>query len=132
MGIGGAILWSGWGRVLDPLAGVVVSFLVIKVGISISLEGADELMEASLPEELSREIVELGESVKGVRDLHSLRTRRIGSSIAMDFHLVVKSDLSVREGHDISSEVEGVIRERFGSDTIISVHLEPDEEGAVI
>ncbi|SMG42904.1 cation diffusion facilitator family transporter [Dethiosulfovibrio salsuginis] len=129
VGIGGAIIWSGWGRVLDPLAGVIVSFMVIKVGWSICFDGADELMEASLPEEISREIVGIGEAVEGVRDLHGLRTRRIGASVAMDFHLLVDPDLSVREGHDIATAVEEVIRDRFGEDTIISVHLEPDERG---
>lgn len=132
IGIGGAILWSGWGRVLDPLAGVVVSLLVIKVGWDISFEGADELMEASLPEEISREIVDIGESVEGVRDLHGLRTRRIGASIAMDFHLLVDPFLSVREGHDIATAVEDTIRDRFGEETIISVHLEPDERDGTV
>lgn len=132
VGIGGAIFWSGWGRVLDPLAGVAVSLMVVKVGVSISLEGADELMEASLPDDLSREIVEIGESVQGVRDLHGLRARKVGPSIAMDFHLLVDPELSVRDGHDIATGVEDAIRDRFGDDTMISVHLEPDERGETV
>ncbi len=131
-GIGGAMIWSGWGRLLDPIAGVVVSLIVVRVGLSVGYEALRELTEASLPEDTARDIVAWGEAVPGVRDIHGLRTRRLGASIAMDFHLLVDPDISVRAGHDIASEVESAIREKLGEETMISVHLEPDErEGAV-
>ncbi len=85
-----------------------------------------------MPDDLSREIVEIGESVQGVRDLHGLRARKVGPSIAMDFHLLVDPELSVRDGHDIATGVEDAIRDRFGDDTMISVHLEPDERGETV
>ncbi|MEA3284624.1 MAG: cation diffusion facilitator family transporter [Synergistota bacterium] len=127
LGIGGAMALGGWGRLLDPVAGVAVSLIVVKVGLSIAYDAINELTEAALPEDVSRDIVLCGESVPGVRDLHRLRTRRVGAAVAMDFHLLVDPEITVREGHDIATAVEDAIRERMGRDTMISVHVEPDD-----
>ncbi|MBU4305165.1 MAG: hypothetical protein KJ893_06055 [Candidatus Omnitrophica bacterium] len=54
-----------------------------------------------------------------------MRTRRIGNYIAIDVHIEVDKDLDITQAHNISSEVEGVVKKTFGEDTFISVHSEP-------
>lgn len=127
MGIGGSMIWGGCGRLLDPAAGLVVSFIVVGMGFSVTYDAAMELTEASLPEDAAGDIKAWGEAVPGVRNIHDLRTRKLGASVAMDFHLLVDPFMTVREGHDIATAVEAAIRKRLGEETMISVHLEPDE-----
>ena len=84
-----------------------------------------ELTEGSLPEETEQEIQQLILTVNGVEDPHELRTRRIGNQIAVDVHVRMDGDMTLREAHDRSSEIERRIRERFGEETYVSVHMEP-------
>jgi len=46
----------------------------------------------------------------------------------MEGHLVLNSHISLKAAHDISKKVEGALRKRFGSETQISLHLEPEDD----
>ena len=127
-GIAGAILLGENWRILDPAAAVVVSVLIIKAAYSIVGENFNELMEGSLPPEQEQEILDLVNSVDGADQTHRLRTRRIGGMAAVELHVRVKADLNIKQGHDIATDVENVLQDRFGRGTFVSVHIEPLEE----
>ena len=78
-----------------------------------------------MPEKQSAEISELIESVKGVRGFHNLRTRKIGSAIAVDVHVKMDGKLLLKEAHDIATQIEEKIREKFGKESIVNIHMEP-------
>ena len=59
VGIGGAILLGENWRVLDPIAAVIVSILIIHVSIKLIVPGLEELMEKSLPEKEEKKILEI-------------------------------------------------------------------------
>jgi len=126
LGIGGAILLGDRWRVLDPIAAVVVSVFIVKVALRISAGSMRELMEGSLDEESELEILSLAGGVAGVMETHNLRTRRIGNLIAIDLHVCVDRTISVADGHNIASQVESEIRAKYGQETFVSVHVEPD------
>ncbi|MDE6378116.1 MAG: cation-efflux pump, partial [Duncaniella sp.] len=85
----------------------------------------NELLEKSLPAEtldrLSRAIM----SVPGVKAFHHLRTRRNGHSYLAEVHIKVDPDITVTQGHAISTAVEIALRAILGQDSIITVHVEP-------
>ena len=60
-----------------------------------------------------------------VREPHNLRTRRIGASIAVEVHVRVDGDMTVRQSQALPEEIERRLRERFGEGTMIVVHVEP-------
>ncbi len=124
-GIGGAILLGDRWRILDPLAAVLVSVFIVKSGFDIMRPAVNELLEGALPEKQSAEISELIESVKGVRGFHNLRTRKIGSAIAVDVHVKMDGKLLLKEAHDIATQIEEKIREKFGKESIVNIHMEP-------
>ena len=64
-------------------------------------------------------------SVSGVVNPHDLRTRRIGNHYAIELHILVDGDISLREAHDKASEVEDLLRRHYGDDTHVVVHVEP-------
>ena len=125
VGIAGAMFIGGKARILDPIAAIIVGALILKVSIKICFEAIHELMEGSLPEREKAKILEAIFSTEGVLDAHKLRTRKIGSSVGIDVHILVSPSLSVVEGHDIATEIEGKIREMHGTDSMVSVHVEP-------
>lgn len=124
-GIGGAILLGDDWRILDPMAAALVSIFIIKSGHDIIRPAINELLEGALPEKQSAEISGLIGSVNGVRGFHNLRTRKIGNAIAVDVHVKMDGKLLLEEAHDIATLVEEKIRDRFGKDSIVNIHMEP-------
>ena len=125
IGIGGAILLGQRWTVLDPIASVVVGLFIVKVAFFLLRDGIGDLMEQSLPDEVEQEILHLAASVEGVTEPHDLRTRRIGNHYAIELHILMDGNISLREAHDKASEVEDLLRQHYGQDTHIAVHVEP-------
>ena len=124
-GIGGAIVLGDRWTVLDPLAGFIVSLFILRVAYKLLKGGFDELMEASLPEEIEKEILSIVTSFPDVRDPHHLRTRRIGSRYAIELHIRMDGAMPLAESHARTCEIERALKERFGDRTHITLHVEP-------
>lgn len=131
IGIGGAILLGERWAVLDPMASIVVGALIVKVAFDLLKNGMGELMEQSLPEEVENEILTLVKNVPGVFEPHDLCTRRIGNHYAIEMHILMDKDIALKEAHDRASEMERLLKERYGEETHISIHVEPREALAV-
>lgn len=124
-GIGGAIVLGEAWRVLDPLAAVVVSVLILKVAMQLFVPSMEELLEKSLPDEEEKEIRAVILEQPGCTDPHNLRTRRIGNYCAIDVHFRMDGRTTIDEAHRATREIEDRLRERFGSQTLINTHVEP-------
>ena len=127
LGIGGAIFLGQRWTVLDPVASIIVGIFIIKVAIDLLRNGIGDLMEQSLPEAVEEEILRLVGEVSGVDEPHDLRTRRIGNHYAIELHILMDGNLSLCDAHDKASEVEDLLRERYGKDTHVAVHVEPKD-----
>lgn len=125
IGIAGAIFLGRDWRILDPLAAVVVSFFIIKSGFDIVRPCVGELLEASLPENQEKEIIDLVCSVPGIICVHNLRSRRIGNGLAVDLHAKMDGKLTLTEAHAKATAAEQAIRARFGDNALITIHMEP-------
>ncbi len=125
VGIGGAILLGQRWTVLDPLASVVVGAFILKMSVSLLRDGIGDLMEQSLPDAIEAEMLQLVASVPGVAEPHELRTRRIGNHYAVELHILMDGDISLREAHDKASEVEDLLKAHYGEETHVAVHVEP-------
>lgn len=125
VGIAGAMFLGERWRILDPIAAVVISALIIKVAVQIMKPCVDELLERSLPPETEREISNIMLSTPGVRAMHHLRTRRIGNNIAIEAHIKMDGGITLTDAHEIASEVERELRQKYGSETHIGLHMEP-------
>jgi uncharacterized repeat protein (TIGR04076 family) len=131
IGIGGAIILGERWAVLDPIASIVVGALIVKVAFDLLKNGMGELMEQSLPDEVEDEILNIVKNVPGVFEPHDLCTRRIGNHYAIEMHILMDKDIALKEAHDRASEMERLLKERYGEETHISIHVEPREAMAV-
>ncbi len=125
LGIGGAILLGPNWAVLDPIAAVVVSMFIVKVALELLIPAINELLEKSLPADVEAEILNTIMMTPGVSDPHNLRTRRIGNNYAIEIHIRVDGAMSVCDAHDLTKLIETRLRERFGQDTHVNIHVEP-------
>lgn len=125
LGIGGAIVLGEKWRVLDPIAAVVVSLFIIKVAIELLGPCIDELLERSLPDKMESRILEIILATPQVSSPHHLRTRRIGSYIAIEVHIRMDGSLTLSEAHSVASDIEKRLKAEFGDSTHIGIHMEP-------
>lgn len=125
IGIGGAILLGkGW-AVLDPIAALVVSVFIVKTALGLLSTSSGELLEKSLPKEVEKKIVDIVESEPEVSEVHHLCTRRIGSNIAIEMHIRMPGEISLKDSHTRASDIERKLRQHFGEHTHINLHVEP-------
>ena len=129
LGISGAILLGDNWRILDPLAGVIVSFFILKVAWDIAKPSIDELLDRSLPDSIQKEIEQIITDTDGVISFHGLRTRKIGDVISVEMHIQVDRYLTVEVSHQMATTIENTLRERFGANTHVIVHIEPFPTG---
>lgn len=127
VGIGGAIFLCDKWAILDPIASVVVGAILVKVAFELLRDGFGDLMEQSLPDKIENEIIQLVDTIPGITKPHNLRTRRIGNHYAIEIHIMMDGDITLREAHDKATEVEELLRKQYGNETHVAVHVEPDE-----
>lgn len=124
-GIAGAIFWGGIGLLLEPVAACIVGIFIIKVGLNLGMPSIKVLTDASLTEHIEQEILEIVASVPEIEDPHNLRTRLIGNDYAIEVDVRTDGDRTVHEAHALTMIIERKLRERFGDNTHIVIHVEP-------
>ncbi len=125
LGIGGAIFLGEKWRILDPLAGALVSIFIIKVAIDLGLPSIKELLESSIPKKEEEDIIRIITNTDGVKKYHHLRTRKVGNAYAIDVHIKLDRNISFVKSHDIATDLEKQLRAIYGNNTLLSIHTEP-------
>jgi cation diffusion facilitator family transporter len=125
IGVSGAILLGEKWIILDPISAGIVSFFILRVAYQTGRTALNELMEESLDDERRKEIMRVVSSVPGVNIPHNLKTRKIGATVAIDLHIKVDRNLTIVQAHDIATLVEEKLKDSFGQETFISIHVEP-------
>ena len=110
---------------LDPIAGLIVSIIVIKVGIEIFIQGFNELMDVSIEEEYLYEIAREIITVKEIKNINDLKVRKHGSKTFVDINICINSDIPICKGHDISDEVEEILKQKISNIKKVMVHIDP-------
>ncbi|KAK4766924.1 hypothetical protein SAY86_014675 [Trapa natans] len=122
IGIGGSILGI---KFLDPLAGLLVSGMILKAGLETGYLSILELVDAAIPSEHLDPIKETVLQADGVEGCHRLRGRRAGSSLYLDVHIEVNPFLSVSAAHGIGETVRHNIHKRHPQVTEVFIHIDP-------
>ena len=125
VGIGGAM--AGY-PIMDPIAAILVSIMILKVGYDIAFKGLRDLMDTALSETETRRIETMINNLPGVLHTHNLRTRRIGGEILMDVHILVDHEASVTEGHHIAENVRRELIRAMGNVQDVLVHVDTEDD----
>jgi cation diffusion facilitator family transporter len=125
LGVGGALIGYAW---LEMFAAIGVAFMIALIGWRLSRESVEELVDTALSETYVAQIEQQIISIEGVRGVHHLRTRRMGSSVFLDIHLQVDSAISVSEGHQIGEWVTKILLQEFNDITDITVHIDAEDD----
>ena len=113
-------------RILDPIAAIIVSIFIIKVGIDLYIKSIKGLVDESADDEIIQEIKEITLSVKGVKNIKNLKTRIFGNKIYVDIEIMVDGNISVTEGHDVAEKVHDLIEYAIKDVKHCMIHVEPE------
>ena len=111
----------------DAIAGIIISIFVFTMVYPIIKEASLVLMDACQCPEILNDIENIAKSVKQVKQVHSLRMRKIGPYLIGDLHVVVDADLTVRDSGKIAYEIEERVKDEFDQVIEIKVRIDPDE-----
>ena len=114
-------------RWFDPLVAGVVGLFVLKTAIDIAKEAAAPLVDHRLPESEIRLVEETLRADPRILGWHKLRTRQSGSQRHVDVHIQVDDDMSLREAHRVTEELEDRLRAALPN-AVVMIHTEPYEE----
>ncbi len=109
---------------LDPIAALIVGFLVARMGWSFGWRALHELMDRSADAEEVQAIRQTLLQTPGVLGVHDLRTRKMGDLIVVDAHLEVDPALNIEAGHDISVAAQDRVMQRHRVLSLMT-HLDP-------
>ena len=124
VGIAGAMFFGVKWRILDPLAAVFVSVLIVVMAYKMARQSAAELLEATLPREITTDMVQTIAATPGVKSFHHFRTRQNGNTKIVDLHIKLDPELSLVKAHDIATDVERRLKEKYAP-IVVNVHMEP-------
>ncbi len=124
LGVAGAMFLGEPWRVLDPLAAIAVSVLILVLAYRMGKPAVEELLEVSLPTDEQNRIAAIVTATPGVKAFHNLRTRRNGSLRVVDIHIKMDGEMSVAQSHDITREIERQLNEALG-EVMTNIHVEP-------
>nr|XP_010938443.1 metal tolerance protein 2 [Elaeis guineensis] len=122
IGVGGAIMGVPY---FDPLAGLVVSGMILKAGLETGYQSVLELVDAAVPPSVLMPIKQTITEVEGVKGCHDLRGRKAGSSLYLDVHIEVDPFLSVSAAHDIGEAVRHQIHKHHSQVAEVFIHIDP-------
>ncbi len=124
LGIAGSIAGLVY---LDAIAACIVALMIARIAWDLGWGAVSELVDTGVGTDHLAAIRRTICSVGGVRDIHMLRTRRLGGRILADVHVLVDPEISVSEGHLISLFVEQGLRREMDV-TDVTVHIDPEDD----
>lgn len=114
--------------ILDALAAIGVSFMIIAMGWNLCWNSLKELIDTAIDSKTLNKIKSTITSVDGVIALHHLRSRFMGNEGFVDVHVIVDPYLSVSEGHKIGDTVHSILMNEVASVTDVIVHIDPEDD----
>jgi cation diffusion facilitator family transporter len=110
--------------ILDPIAALIVSFMVIRMGWSFGWDALHDLMDRAVDDEEVQAIRRTLVETPGVQSVHDVRTRKMGDMILVDAHLEVDAAISVEAGHDIAVQARQRVLQRHRVLNLMT-HIDP-------
>ncbi|CAL5433205.1 unnamed protein product [Camellia sinensis] len=122
IGVGGSILGV---KFLDPLAGIVVSGMILKAGLETGYQSVLELVDAAVPSQQLDLYKQTILQVEGVKGCNHLRGRKAGSSLYLDVNIEVDPFSSVSAAHEVGENVHHVIQKLHPEVAEVFIHIDP-------
>ena len=114
--------------IMDPIAGLVIAVLILKVAFDIFKDAIAKMLDTSVGKDFERSVRKFIEEQPDVRHIDVLRTRQFGNRIYVDLEIAVRRDMSLVEAHNIAENVHRNVEKEFPNVKHIMIHVNPEIE----
>ena len=112
--------------IMDPVAGLVIAVLILKVAFDIFKDAIAKMLDTSVGKDFERSVRKFIEEQPDVRHIDVLRTRQFGNRIYVDLEIAVRRDMSLVEAHNIAENVHRNVEKEFPNVKHIMIHVNPE------
>ncbi len=128
LGVAGglAIVWVTGQSIVDPIVAILVALFILKIGVGLTLDAVQHLLDRGLPAEEVFRIEAILRAEPMVMDVHRLRTRKSGSMRHVDVHVVIRGDAPLSEAHQVVHRLEEAIGRQLAPIQTV-IHLDPSD-----
>ena len=128
----GSLIGIGMARlgfpIMDPIAGLVICILILKVAFDIIRDALSKMLDTSCGGDFEQQIRRFAEEQPGVERIDLLHTRQFGNKIYVDLEIAVNGDLSLTKAHAIAESVHSGVERTFPNVKHVMIHVNPTEE----
>jgi len=110
--------------ILDPIAALIVGFMVARMGWGFGWDALHDLMDRAVDEQEVAAIRQTLVDTPGVCSVHDIRTRKMGDMVVVDAHIEVDAAISVEAGHDIAVQARQRVLQRHRVLNLMT-HVDP-------
>lgn len=115
-------------RLADPIAGLVITVVILTVVYSTSRSVLQRLLDAVDPHVVPR-IMEIASAIPGVRGLSDIRARWVGHTLHVTLNIDVDAELTLAKAHDIAEEVRHKLFHEVNGLSEVTIHTDPYTPG---
>lgn len=109
---------------LDPIAALLVGFMVAQMGWRFGWDALHDLMDRAVDEAEVLAIRQTLQATPGVVGVHDVRTRKMGDMVVVDAHIEVDAALTVEAGHTIAVAARQAVMRRHRVLNLMT-HVDP-------
>jgi len=113
---------------MNAIAGIIISLFVFTMVYPILKEASLVLLDSFHSPETITAIENIANSITQVKQVHSIRMRKLGSYIIGDMHVVLNKDMTVQEACGIATQIENRTIKEFDEIIEMNVIIEPYQE----
>jgi len=117
-----------WLIYFDPLAGAVVSLMIMRMAYKIGYESVHNTLDHVLHENDAKKYRETAEQINGVLHIDDFFAREHGHYLIIDIKIGVNPQITVEKGHEIADEVKKTMMSKFSDVRDVFVHVNPYQD----
>ncbi|MBF0352205.1 MAG: cation diffusion facilitator family transporter [SAR324 cluster bacterium] len=118
--------------VMDPVTGVLVALIIIKMSITLSFSSARELTDTQPEEEVNEKVDKILQNIEEVVNYHEIRARKMGPYLLVDLHIQVDSAMSVSAAHQVAQRVQLDVLKKVPIIHEVLVHVDAEEDTELV
>ena len=111
--------------IMDPIAGLIICILILKVSFDISKDAIAKMLDTSCGNAIEQSIRSFIEKQPGVKRIDLLLTRQFGNKIYVDLEISVDKDISLIDAHTIAENVHSSVEKNFPKIKHVMIHVNP-------
>ncbi len=111
--------------VLDAIASVIISILIVRVAIKIFIEAVNKTVDQACAPEIEQHLREAALREEGVMGIDLMRTRQFGAGIYVDMEICADGDMTLHQAHDIAERVHDAVEAAEPGIQHCMVHVNP-------